>query len=380
MKRFLFILISASFFISCNKSEIPQGANNDPDPIDEPFDPNVLTSDVVVINDIVNNKKIVLAGNEKDNYIVSFERELEGTLLEFKATQDDLPTILEDNEGNKWDIFGFAVEGPRKGKRLISTHSVMGFWFSFATFYPGIQIYPNDDGGKNFGQTITGVDGWLVPKNEVRSGGVGRDGIPAISNPNFDLARDVDFLDRADLVVGITNGTQSKAYPHNVLDWHEIVNDQMDEQFYSLIYCPLTGTATAWNRTINNKTTTFGVSGLLYNTNIVPYDRETQSNWSQLFDLSIFGELAGTRPENYTVLETKWETWIKMYPDSKVVNYKTGFSRSYGVYPYGDYKTEEYLIFPVKYPDERLFAKERVHCVVVNGTARVYQFKYFRPK
>lgn len=378
MKTFLYVFIFATLIFGCKKSEVQPIADDNQSTVKDPIDPGVLTSDVVVVNDEIASIKIVIAGNEKDQYIVSFERTLGETLLEFKGTADELPVILEDNEGNKWDIFGYAVDGPRKGQRLKPTQSIMGFWFSFATFYPGIQIYPNVDRGEFNGKTISGGDGWLVPKNEVRSGGVGKDGIPAISNPDYDVAQTTKFLDNTDLVIGITNGQQTKAYPHNVLDWHEIINDSLNQQFYSIIYCPLTGTATAWDRTFNGKTTTFGVSGLLYNTNIVPYDRETNSNWSQLFDVSIFGKMAGTKPRKFMALETKWSTWKKMFPNSKVVNYNTGYNRSYGLYPYGNYKTEDYLIFPVKYLDKRLPEKERVHCIVVNGQARVYQFSNFR--
>ncbi|NQU54041.1 MAG: DUF3179 domain-containing protein, partial [Bacteroidetes bacterium] len=166
--------------------------------------------------------------------------------------------------------------------------------------------------------------------------------------------------------------------PHYVLDWHEIINDRMGQTSYSIIYCPLTGTATAWDNNINGENTTFGVSGLLYNTNIVPYDRATGSNWSQLFDSAIFGQLKGVKPKTYMVLETKWETWKKLYPDSKLMNFNTGLERSYGEYPYGNYRDEDSgLIFPVKYMDTRLQTKKRVHAVVVNGKARVYRFANF---
>ena len=376
--KWIVLLFLIPLLLACDKEDTRRYYENTEDMVG-PFDPSILTSDVVVINDVIGNKKIVIAGNEKDQYIVSFERELDGKLLEFSSPSDPLPVILEDEEGNKWDIFGYAIDGPGMGQRLKPTQSIMGFWFSFATFYPGIQIYPDLDGGEFNGNSIVGADGWLVPMDEVRLGGVGKDGIPAISNPKFEITEESDFLDNVDLVVGISDGITEKAYPHHVLDWHEIVNDDISDVQYSIIYCPLTWTATAWDRNLNGELTTFGVSGLHYNTNIVPYDRSTESNWSQLFDVSFYGDLLGTRPVKYMVLETKWETWKKIYPDSKVMNYKTGFARSYGLYPYGDYREEEYLLFPVKYHDTRLHEKERVHCVVTNGKARVYRFKNFRP-
>ena len=355
---------------SCSKSDSDDG-------LPSAGLPKNKTDKVVVIEDSFNGKDIVLAGNVADLYIVSFERRLNGTKLNFTPLQDELPNIMEDNEGNTWDIFGFATSGPREGNRLKPTQSLMGYWFSFGTFYPGIEIYPLADKGEFEGEKIVGTGTWLVPQNEVRSGGVGRDGIPAVDNPRFDSSFSVSFLSDNDLVVGYKNGDKTKAYPHDVLDWHEIVNDQLSGTNYAIIYCPLTGTATAWDRNLSGTMTTFGVSGLLFNTNIIPYDRTSSSNWSQLFNKSISGLYVGQVPRNYMVLETKWSTWRKLYPASEVMNFNTGHSRNYGTYPYNNYKNDKSLIFPVKYHDLRLHEKERVHAVIVNGKARVYRFESF---
>ena len=123
---------------------------------------------------------------------------------------------------------------------------------------------------------------WLIPEGLVRDGGPGKDGIPAISDPKFTQASAVDYLKDEDLVIGLKYNEEIKVYPHIILDWHEIVNDEIDEFAFALTYCPLTGTAINWNRKLNGITTTFGVSGLLYNSNLIPYDRETDSNWSQM--------------------------------------------------------------------------------------------------
>ncbi len=376
MIKIVFIVLAATLFFCCN-DDVGDDINEEESTPSIPGDPESLTSDVVVFNDVLEGKKIVLAGNTKDSYIVSFERELDGVLLDFRATDAELPVIMDDNEGNKWDVFGFAVEGPRKGERLRATQSLIGYWFSLATFYPGIQIYPNEEKGNYDGEEIKGTNNWLVPQNEVRSGGPGKDGIPAVSSPEFVSVYQATFMEESDFLVGISDGSGVRAYPHDVLDWHEIVNDGMGQMDYSIIYCPLTGTATAWDRNIDGKITSFGVSGLLYNTNIIPYDRATDSNWSQLFDKAIYGKMKGTKPKTYMVLETTWETWRKLYPESKIMNFNTGYNRNYGKYPYGSYKDDSALIFPVKYLDTRLNAKERVHAVIVNGKARVYRFEEF---
>ncbi len=219
---------------------------------------------------------------------------------------------------------------------------------------------------------------WLIPSEEVQDGGPGKDGIPSIDNPQFVDVDDVDFLSDFSLVVGVLKDGEIKAYPHRILDWHEIVNDEIGSYKFALNYCPLTGTALAWNREINGSTTTFGVSGKLYNNNIIPYDRETDSYWSQIALECVNGDLIGTVPETYPIIETYWMTWKKMYPDSKILSTQTGFDRNYENYPYGNYRTNhDYFLFPRNPFDNRLPSKERVLGVLNNGANKVYSITNF---
>lgn len=217
-------------------------------------------------------------------------------------------------------------------------------------------------------------DDWLIPRNEVRDGGPGKDGIPALTEPELVSVNDITWLQDEDLVLAFAEGEDIRAYPHPILDWHEIINDKTENHSVSVIYCPLTGTGIGWNRIINGNETTFGVSGLLYNSNIIPYDRATDSNWSQLLLKSVNGSLSGQKAETYNLVETTWETWEKMYPASKVVSKNTGYSRSYGSYPYGSYRENESLIFPVSNSDNRLHAKERVLAIIKDENARAFTF------
>jgi len=229
------------------------------------------------------------------------------------------------------------------------------------------QPTPGRGGGNN--------QDWLIPEGDVFDGGPGKDGIPSVDSPVFASVANApsELLDNS-LVVGIKIGDESKAYPHFILDWHEIVNDGIGPAKYALNYCPLTGTAMAWSRIINNFETTFGVSGLLYQTNIIPYDRQSNSNWSQLQMRAVQGPLAEREAEVYAVVETDWKTWRTMYPNTQVLTSETGFNRSYGVYPYGNYRTDNNsLLFPVEPLDTRVPAKERVHSIRI-GT----QLKSFR--
>lgn len=215
---------------------------------------------------------------------------------------------------------------------------------------------------------------WLIPSNEIRDGGPGRDGIPSISTPQFKNAGEINYLDDDDLVLGFVDGDDIRAYPHAILDWHEIINDETKNHSIAVIYCPLTGTGIGWDRVLDGKETTFGVSGLLFNSNIIPYDRETNSNWSQLLNKSVNGHLIGKQAKTYNLIETTWKTWRQMYPATKVITTETGYNRNYQQYPYGDYKTSSNLIFPVNNTDPRLQPKERVLGVILDGNAKAYTF------
>ena len=217
---------------------------------------------------------------------------------------------------------------------------------------------------------------WLVPINEILDGGPGKDGIPSIDNPQFTRADQVDFLENDDLVLLMRVGDVTKAYPHPILDWHEIVNDDIEGKKIAITYCPLTGTGIGWNREIDGKETTFGVSGLLYNSNLMPYDRLTNSTWSQQRLDCVNGQLRGTNAEVYTLVETNFATLKRYFPQSQVLNGSTGFDRSYGRYPYGDYKSNQSrLLFPVSNKDNRLGLKERVLGVILSsGEKKVYGF------
>ena len=216
---------------------------------------------------------------------------------------------------------------------------------------------------------------WLIPKDQIFDGGPGKDGIPALTNPQFAAASATSYLNDDDLVILIKLNNEIKVYPHPILDWHEIINDGIGNDKFTITYCPLTGSGLAWNRVINGNETTFGVSGLLYNSNLLPYDRGTNSNWSQMKMLSVNGSLMGKQAENFHVLETSWKTAKQLFPNALVVTTATGHSRSYGTYPYGNYKTNHgLLIFPVSPDDSRLPRKERVLGVINNGEAKAYRF------
>jgi len=221
---------------------------------------------------------------------------------------------------------------------------------------------------------------WLIPISEVKDGGPGKDGIPSLDTPKFVniIESGASYLDDEDLVIGVVIGNDIKAYPHSILDWHEIVNDEINNKFITINYCPLTGTAFGWNSISDGVKSTFGVSGLLYNTNLILYDRNTESNWSQLKLKCVNGILIGNEPEMVNIVETNWKTWRTLYPNTKVLSLETGFSRNYNNYPYGDYKTNQnFFIFTPSPLNKILPNKERVHAITDENRAKVYQFQNF---
>jgi len=249
-------------------------------------------------------------------------------------------------------------------------------------------INPSTNGGSNTGGggNNTGGGGninpndWLIPVAEVRDGGPGKDGIPSIDHPRLSSVSEVSSAISDDLlVIGIKVGNEVKAYPHFIMDWHEIVNDNLEDVFVAVTYCPLTGTAIGWDRIVNGSGTTFGVSGLLYNSNLIPYDRNTDSNWSQIRLECVNGELIGEKPAIIPLVETTWGVFKSMYPETKILDVgDTGFSINYGFYPYGDYRTNNaQILFPISPWDDRLPAKERVLAIIDNEESKVFRFNSF---
>lgn len=189
--------------------------------------------------------------------------------------------------------------------------------------------------------------GWLVSQNEVVDGGPGKDGIPSIDNPQFITVSQEQNLTDSSLVLGVMVQNVIHIYPLDIMNWHEIVNDTFSKTPVTLSYCPLTGTGIAWKRTVGGKITTFGVSGLLYRNNLIPYDRSTNSLWSQMLEESINGSRIGDNLQTIHVIQASWGIFKKAYPNAKVLSRQTGYSRDYGLYPYGDYRTNNnYFLFP----------------------------------
>ena len=224
------------------------------------------------------------------------------------------------------------------------------------------------------GKNAFDLEGTLIPVDEIFSGGPGKDGIPAIDNPVFITAEKVDFLSDDSAVIGINYKGLSKAYPINILNWHEVVNDQFNGVAVVITFCPLCGSGMAFFADIESRVHTFGVSGLLYNSDVLLYDRQTKSLWSQLMRQAISGSHKGKRLDSLPVLHTSWQDWYKKHPDTLVLSTETGFKRNYSNSPYADYIKNPQLMFPVTLVSRRYHPKEQVFGLEIAGQFKVYPF------
>ncbi len=227
---------------------------------------------------------------------------------------------------------------------------------------------------------VENPDVWFIPKLEVYEG-AGRDAIASVNEPKFTTIEATQFMDEEDLVTVLQIGEEIKAYPHPILDYHEIINDEVGGLPVAINYCPFTGTGMAWERTFNGDTTTFGVSGLLYNSNLMPFDRSTETIWSQLALKGVNGELLGKSAIVHSMTEMPWSTWKRLFPTGKVLSKDTGFDLIYGDYPYLDFRTNnDFFVFPVTNTDTRLPNKERVLGVIDANETRIFRFSSFTEK
>src|SRR6266516_4600192 len=172
----------------------------------------------------------------------------------------------------------------------------------------------------------------------VRHGAPGKDAIPAIDRPRLVAASNASFLADEDVVFGLVRDGQARAYPQLVLFWHEIVNDRFPSGPLSVTYCPLTGSAVAFRGTApDGRPSTFGTSGDLVNSNLLLYDRQTDSRWPQLLGQAISGPSRGRVLEPVPLDWTSWGRWRAVHPDTLVLSTRTGYLRQYGNDPYGSY-------------------------------------------
>ena len=192
---------------------------------------------------------------------------------------------------------------------------------------------------------------------DLKQGCSVRDCIPSIDRPEYLSATDATHVADDDLVITLSYKGEYRAYPSKILDQHEIVNDSIAGDPLAITWCPLCGSAVGIRRTVNDEVTEFGVSGVLYNSDLVLYDRATETLWDQIEAKGIVGALTGTQLQLVPVSMSRWAKWRDKHPDTLVLSANTGFDYDYSQDHYAEYRESTRLFMPVSASDERVHAK-----------------------
>ena len=213
----------------------------------------------------------------------------------------------------------------------------------------------------------------IIPLGKIKGGGPPKDGIPSIDNPIFTNIQNSNFMSDSDTVIGLEINGETRAYPIFILVWHEIVNDIVGDTPVSVTYCPLCYTNQVFERIIDGQEVEFGTSGKLYNSNLLMYDRFTESYWSQALGMAVTGELSGYQLDLVPFDVITWGDWKILHPDTLVLTTNTGYIRSYATDPYGSYYTEPRIMFPVEHSDDRMNPKEIILGFNQDGIYKAYK-------
>ena len=226
---------------------------------------------------------------------------------------------------------------------------------------------------------------YIVDPDDLIGGGPPKDGIPSIDNPEFVSVENANEWIRDDaLVLALNYKDVKRVYPFQIMTWHEIVNDEVAGEAILITYCPLCGSGIAYERRIDFEgeriEVEFGTSGKLYNSNLVMYDRETDSYWTQIGGKAIIGDLVGQELRDIDIDTVTWGQWKSEHPDTEVLSINTGFTRDYTSDdgPYANYFANDFQLFPgIQNFDEdnKLANKEFVFGIEVNDVFKAYAKK-----
>ena len=215
-----------------------------------------------------------------------------------------------------------------------------------------------------------------VPFTEIMSGGPPKDGIPAIDKPVLETVAEADkWLKPKEPVILVERGGDARAYPLQILIWHEIVNDTVGGLPVSVTFCPLCNTSITFDRRLEGRILDFGTTGKLRFSDLVMYDRQTESWWQQATGEAIIGDLTGKRLTFLPSQVIAWETFKSTFPQGRVLSRKTGHFRAYGQNPYvgyDDIRSSPFLYVGPK--DARLPPMERVVTVSIGTEDAAYPF------
>lgn len=232
-----------------------------------------------------------------------------------------------------------------------------------------------------------GVEGWktntqkrTIELSELMSGGPGKDGIPELNEPKFiAIGEASEWLSANEPVVSLNIDGEARAYPLQILIWHEIVNDEIKGRKVAVTFCPLCYTAIAFDRTLDGKIYSFGVSGMLRHSDMIMFDRETESWWQQFSGEAIVGDLTGKTLDQLPAQIVSFKQFSEAFPNGHVLSRETGHKRDYGRNPYVGYDNIDQKPFLFKgKSDKRLRPMEKVIAVEINKSFKAYPYSITR--
>ncbi len=215
----------------------------------------------------------------------------------------------------------------------------------------------------------------VIDPEKIEQGCPEKDCIPSIDEPKFEAVENAgDWLEDEDLIFGVEIQGIVRGYPQKILNWHEIVNDSIKGEPIAVTFCPLCGSAFAFRRIVNSQEVDFGVSGKLYNSNLIMYDRTEENYWQQETGLAIVGPAVerDEKLETVPMISLNWNDWKELYPDSEILSKETGYTRDYDQYPYNTYEEDGRLLFGVENEDDRLPLKEPGYGFTVDENYKFY--------
>ncbi len=239
--------------------------------------------------------------------------------------------------------------------------------------------FPNDEVSNKVGlfqkyNLKTDTDKSLIDLDFVLSGGPGKDGIPSINSPKFVSIDSTDILDDVRGIFINLDGVR-RFYPYSILVWHEIVNDSIGDVSFAVTFCPLCDSGIVFDRNVNNDILQFGVSGLLFESNLLMYDSKTESLWSQARGEAVVGDYLGTKLNILPFQLLTFKELKEKYPDTSVLSKDTGFLRDYTGNPYSGYDSTEDTIFPVSVTDDRFHAKELFYIIPIDNLSVSFPYR-----
>ena len=215
-----------------------------------------------------------------------------------------------------------------------------------------------------------------IPYDELLAGGPPRDGIPSIDDPQFVSPEEAsEWLAGNEPVISVEIEGEARAYPLQILTWHEIVNDEVGGVPVAVTFCPLCNSALTFDRRLDGEVLEFGTSGLLRHSDLVMYDRTTESLWQQFTGEGIVGDLAGEQLTFLPSAIVSFDDFREAHPDGQVLSRETGYTRPYGENPYAGYDTigQRPFLFQGEV-DGRLPAMARVVTVSVEDADAAYPY------